>query len=70
MHIYAPADRPFVEVLHGEVWYPGLLRGWWDRDGERLLNVEWTVSPGETYIETVGVGRVREISEESRPASP
>lgn len=58
-HVYAPADRPDVEVLVDGTWHPGELRGWWDRDGVRLMNVSWREAVGMTRIDTVPDDRVR-----------
>jgi hypothetical protein len=42
-------------------WYPGELRGWWDRDGVRLMDVQWRARPTETRIDTFPASRVREV---------
>lgn len=60
-HVYPPADRPDVEVEVDGTWYPGELRGWWDRDGGRLMNVSWRSGPGTTFLDTVPAERVREV---------
>jgi hypothetical protein len=62
-HIYAAADRPDVEVLVDGTWHPGELRGWWDRDGRRLMNVSWRSAPGMTRLDTVPAERVRLVEE-------
>jgi hypothetical protein len=59
--VYDPHERPDVEVLVDGTWHPGELRGWWDRDGERLVNVSWRAAVGTTYIDTVRADRVREV---------
>src|SRR4029079_10656293 len=48
-HIYRLADRQDVEVEVDGTWWPGELRGWWDRRGTRLMNVSWRTGPGLTY---------------------
>lgn len=58
-HVYSPADRPLVEVERDGRWFPGELRGYWDRDGRRLFNVSVTVRAAETYIETMDRARIR-----------
>lgn len=59
MYIYRPDERPDVEVEVDGSWYPGELRGWWDHDSGRLMNVQWRATAGMTRIETVPAERVR-----------
>lgn len=57
---YKPFDRPAVEVLDDGTWYPGVLRAWYQRsDGSWWANVNWTVRPRGTYLDTVPAARVR-----------
>lgn len=60
-HVYPPAERPDIEVLVDGTWHPGELRGWWDRGGQRPMNVSWRTGPGLTRLDTVPAGRVREV---------
>jgi len=59
VHIYRPYERPDVEVLVEGTWWPGELRGYWDRGGRRLMNVSWRTAPGMTRLDTVPAERVR-----------
>lgn len=61
-HVYRPDERPDIEVEVDGTWHPGELRGWWDRDGRRLVNVSWRPQAGITYIDTVPADRVREAT--------
>jgi hypothetical protein len=67
MHIYGPGDRPDVEVQADGTWWSGELRGWWDRDGVRLMNVQWHTGTGETHLDTVPADRVRRVDLEADP---
>lgn len=59
MHVYRPDERPDIEVEVDGRWYPGELRGWWDRGGRRLMNVQWRQAVGLTRLETIPAERVR-----------
>jgi hypothetical protein len=59
MHIYSPMDRPDVEVDVDGTWYAGELRGSWDRDGRRLMNVRWREGVGMSRLDTLPAERVR-----------
>jgi hypothetical protein len=60
-HVHPLDERPDVEVEVDGVWYPGELRGWWDRGGVRLMDAQWRARPTETRIDTFPVSRVREV---------
>jgi hypothetical protein len=51
-----PAPRRRGRV--GGNWYAGELRGWWDRGGRRLMNVQWREGVGMNRLETVPAERV------------
>ena len=61
MHVYRPAERPDVEVKVNGMWWPAELRGWWEKDGVRLMNVQWRTAPGEVRLDTVPADRVRQV---------
>lgn len=66
---YRPDQRPDVEVLVDVQWWPGELRGWWDLDDARVLNVSWRSGPGMTRLGTVAAERVR-LAEAKARISP
>jgi hypothetical protein len=68
VHVYRPADRPDVEVKVDGLWWTGELRGWWDQDGVRLMNVQWRTGPGQVRLDTVPADRVRLDVTPRRPA--
>jgi hypothetical protein len=59
--VYAPHERPDIEVLVDGVWHRGELRAWQpDPDGEGWrANVQYRPEKGVTYIDTVAEERVR-----------
>jgi hypothetical protein len=59
VHIYALDARPDVVVLVDGVWHPGEARGYWDVDGQPVVNVQWRAAPGETRLDTFPADRVR-----------
>lgn len=62
--VYAPAERPLVEVLVDGTWHLGELRAWQHReDGAWWGNVNWTAGPGLTYLDTVPSEQLRPINE-------
>jgi len=63
--VYAPADRPLVEVEHDGAWYPGELRMWTQRDDGWHAQVTWSLGPGDNRIDTFPEGRVRPVDEAS-----
>jgi hypothetical protein len=54
-----PSDD--VEVLVGDVWYPGVLRGWQQRENGWWASVEWSRVPGETHLDVAPAARVRQV---------
>lgn len=64
--VYAPADRPLIEVLVDETWRPGELRAWSQREGGAWWgNVSWSAGPGLTYLDTVPAERLRPVADEN-----
>jgi hypothetical protein len=61
MCVYKPDQRPDVEVMVDGTWWPGELRGWWDRDGVRLMNVQWRTGPSQVRLDTVLAELVRPV---------
>ena len=60
--LYNGWERPLVEVLVDDTWYPGELRAWLQAADESwTANVSWTKRPGETYLDTVTADRVRPV---------
>jgi hypothetical protein len=59
VHIYALDARPDVEVQVDGVWYPGEARGYWDRDGQPVVNVQWRAAANQTRLDTFPAARVR-----------
>lgn len=58
MTVFRPDERPDVEVLVDDVWYPGELRAWQRRADGWWANVNWT-RDGMRYLDTVLADRVR-----------
>jgi len=57
--IYKLHERPAVEVLVDDTWFPGELRGTWRRRGRRLCNVSWRDRIGMTHLDSVPADHVR-----------
>jgi hypothetical protein len=60
-HVYPLHAHRDVEVEVEGVGYPGELRGCWERDGQRLLNIQWHARRTKTCIDTVPAKRVRQV---------
>lgn len=56
---YRPDERPDVEVLVGDAWYPGELRAWQQREDGWWANVNWS-RDGMRYLDTVPAANVRQ----------
>lgn len=69
MTVYRPDQRPDVEVLVDDTWYPGELRAWQQRDDGWWANVNWSTGPGLTYLDTVPADRVRPAEPTGRATS-
>lgn len=63
--VYAPAERPLVEVLIGDDWCDGDLRMWIQDDtGNWSAQVSWRRNIGDSArIDTVPAVRVRPAPE-------
>lgn len=61
--IYAPAERPAIEVEINGQWYAGELRAWLRRGDEWWANVAWSAGVADTRLETVAAERVRLVEE-------
>lgn len=60
-HVPKPGDRPDVEVLVDDHWWPGELRMWTQHDdGTWTAQVQWRRRPADTHIDTFPAERVRE----------
>ncbi len=43
------------------MWWPADLRGWCEKDGVRLINVQWRTAPGEVRLDTVPADQVCQV---------
>lgn len=57
--VFAPGDRPDVEVRVDGVWCPGELRMWQQRGGDWWAQVNYRSEPGTNRITTVHERDVR-----------
>jgi hypothetical protein len=65
--IYAPAERPDVEVRVDGAWYQGELRAWFPNDdGTWRAQVQWRRQAGSTGIDTFVAEDVRLDESEAR----
>jgi hypothetical protein len=60
--VYAPADRPLVEVEHDGTWWPGELRMWTPTAEGWAAQVTWSRAAGDNRIDTFPEQRVRKAS--------
>ena len=61
--VYRLADRPQIELLVDDTWYPGELRMWTQaRDGSWSANVMWSRVSGENRIDTFPADHVRPLT--------
>jgi hypothetical protein len=56
-----PYARPDVEVLVDGICYPGEARGYWDADGQPVVNVHSRAVANETHLETFPATQVRSV---------
>lgn len=62
--VFAPADRPAVEVLVDGTWYDGELHAWFPTDdGTWVATCSWHTAPGEQYRGRVDEDHVRPAPE-------
>jgi hypothetical protein len=60
--VYRAADRPAVEVLIDDTWYPGELRMWSPRpDGTWEGNVMHSTGPAENRLDTFPQDRICQV---------
>lgn len=58
--VYSPADRPEVEVLVDDTWWPGELRAWFPQDdGTWRANVSYRTGVSQQHLKTVLEDHVR-----------
>jgi hypothetical protein len=68
--VYAPGDRPDVEVLIETTWYPGELRMWSKKDARWVAQCTYRTEPGKTRIASVDQDNVRlDTTATSRPGT-
>jgi hypothetical protein len=60
--VYAPADRPLVEVEVDGTWHDGDLRMWTSTENGWVGQVTWSRAPGENLISSFPADRIRQAT--------